>query len=232
MTAAGLLSVEKCKAAFKHVVTTVFGLPMDSNIWKAFVFDMGSEDLLNIYRLTGMAPIDVAELDFKPNNWANGTVPLSTPPPMMTPWLYGQQLTMDSTKNVKVLHFDQGPPKVLVLSCSSLEHLPFDHGPNQVLMLCQVNENLTLKVIHHLNIHLALDPNSKNIHLEPLNEEPPVVMKSLQKTFQDLSSTLLDHGETNAPMQSSNDNADASTNAIIDLQDLVGCTFLMEKHAD
>ena len=40
---------------------------MDNDIWKAFVF----------YRLTGMAPIDVAELDFKPNKWAKGTVPLS-----------------------------------------------------------------------------------------------------------------------------------------------------------
>ena len=64
---AGLLAVEKHKAAFEHVVTTVFDLPVDNDIQKAFVFDMGSEDLLDIYRLTGMAPIDVAELDFKPN---------------------------------------------------------------------------------------------------------------------------------------------------------------------
>ena len=90
-----------------------------------------------------------------------------------------------------------------------------------MLMLCQVNENLTLRVIHHLNICLAHDPNSKNMHLEPLNEEPPVVIKSLWETFQDLSSTLPDHGETNAPMKNSNNNADASTIAIIDLQDLL-----------
>ena len=69
MTAAGILAVEKRKAAFKYVVTTVFGLPADNDIWKAFVFDMGSEDLLNIYRLTGMAPINVAELDVKPKEW-------------------------------------------------------------------------------------------------------------------------------------------------------------------
>ena len=65
-----------------------------------------------------------------------------------------------------------------------------------------------------------------------MRNAPPVVIKSLQKTFQDLSSTLPDHGETNAPMQNSNDNADASTMDIIDLQDLVGYIFLMEKHAD
>ena len=77
MTATGLLAVKKCKNTFKHVVTTVFGPPMDNDIWRAFVYDMGSEDLLDIYRLTAMAPIDVAELDFKPNKQAKGTVPLS-----------------------------------------------------------------------------------------------------------------------------------------------------------
>ena len=35
------------------------------------------------------------------------------------------------------------------------------NGPNHVLMLCHINENLTLKVIHCLNIHSACDPNSK-----------------------------------------------------------------------
>ena len=59
------------------MVTTVFGLCTDNDMWKAFVYDMGSEDLLDIYRLTGMAPINVAELDFKPNKWAKTTVPLS-----------------------------------------------------------------------------------------------------------------------------------------------------------
>ena len=59
------------------------------------------------------------------------------------------------------------------------------------------------------------------MHLEPLNEEPPVVIKSLWKTFHDSCSTLPDHGETNAPMQNSNDNADASSMDMIDLQDLL-----------
>ena len=65
------------KDTFEHVVATVFGLPTDNDMWKAFVYDMGSENLLDIYRLTGMAPIDVPELDFKPNKWAKMTVPLS-----------------------------------------------------------------------------------------------------------------------------------------------------------
>ena len=75
MTAVGLLTTNKCKDAFKQVVTTGFGLPADNDIQKASVYDMGSEDLLDIYRLTGMAPIDVAELDFNPNEWAKTTIP-------------------------------------------------------------------------------------------------------------------------------------------------------------
>ena len=72
-----LLPIDKCKDTFKHVVTTVFGLPTNNDIWKAFVYDMGSEDLLNIYRHTvAMAPNDVAELDFKPNDRAKSAVPL------------------------------------------------------------------------------------------------------------------------------------------------------------
>ena len=136
----------------------------------------------------------------------------------MTPQLSGQQFAMDSTKNVKVLPFDQNPPRVLVISHSSLECLPSDHGPNQVLTLCLVNENLTLKVIHHSNISMVHDLHSKNMHLDPLSEEPPAVTKSLWGPFQDLSSALLEHGEPNAPAQNTNDAADVST---IDLQDLL-----------
>ena len=121
-------------------------------------------------------------------------------------------------------------PKVWVLSCSSLEHLPFDHGPNQALTLCQVNENLTLKVFCHLNIHLACDPNSKNKCLEPLNVEPPVVIKSLQKTYL-LPCWIMGRPMPLCKIQMSM-LADASTMDINDLQDLVGYTFLMDKHAN
>ena len=48
--------------------TTIYG--------RIFVYNVGSEDLLNIYRLTGMAPNDMAELDYKPNDQAKNTVPL------------------------------------------------------------------------------------------------------------------------------------------------------------
>ena len=50
-----------------------------------------------------------------------------------------------------------------------------------------------------------------------------MVIKSLWEPVQDLSSTLPDHGETNAanaPTQNSNDNDYASTMDIINLQDL------------
>ena len=88
----------------------------------------------------------------------------------------------------------------------------------------------TLKVIHHLNMHLVHDPDSKDMNLDPPNKEPPTVIKLLWKTLQDSSSTSLVHGETPAPAQNSND--DASTMAIINLQDLVGQMFLMDEHED
>ena len=68
--------MDKHKDAFEHVATTVFGLSTDNDIWKAFVYEMGSENLLNIYRLMGIAPNDVVELYFKPNNRTKNTVPL------------------------------------------------------------------------------------------------------------------------------------------------------------
>ena len=85
MTAAGLLAIGKHKDAFEHVVTTVFGLPMDNNIRKVFVYNMGSEDVLDIYRLTRMAQIDMADLEFKPNEQAKATAP---PPPKGAQILY------------------------------------------------------------------------------------------------------------------------------------------------
>ena len=92
--------------------------------------------------------------------------------------------------------------------------------------------NDTLMIIHHSNICLVHDLGSKNFHLEPLNEEPPVVIKLLWKISQGFSFTLPVHGETTAPLHNSNDDADDSTMAIINLEDLVDHTFLMDECKD
>jgi hypothetical protein len=48
----------------------------------------------------------------------------------------------------------------------------------------------TRRIIHHSNIRSAADPNARNLHLDPLNDEPPEVIWSLCK-----ASPALDHGE-------------------------------------
>jgi hypothetical protein len=45
-------------------------------------------------------------------------------------------------------------------------------------------------IIHRSNIHLAADPNARNLHLDLLNEEPPEDIQSLHK-----ASPASDHGE-------------------------------------
>ena len=89
-----------------------------------------------------------------------------------------------------------------------------------------------LKVIHHSNVCSACDLASKNLCLDPLNENFPEVITSLQQqpVVVDSDSPSLDHGEQQVPMQHSNDLA--SPMAIIDPQDLIGRTFLMDERND
>jgi hypothetical protein len=37
----------------------------------------------------------------------------------------------------------------------------------------------TRRIIHRSNIRSAADPNARNLHLDPLNDEPPEVIWSL-----------------------------------------------------
>ena len=86
-----------------------------------------------------------------------------------------------------------------------------------------------LKVIHHSNVRSVCDPTSKILRLDPLNENFPEVITSLrQKPVVDSDSTSPDHGEQQAPMQHSN----SFSMAIIDPQDHVGRTFLMDTRDD
>ena len=90
----------------------------------------------------------------------------------------------------------------------------------------------TLKVIHHSNICLAHDPKSKNLCQDPLNDDTPKVIKYLPHQVppnNDCPSS--DHGETSLPSPSSNDDSTSSM-AIVDPQDLVGHTFLMDERED
>ena len=109
-------------------------------------------------------------------------------------------------------------------------------------MTFKVLTNDTLKVIHWSNIHSVHDPTAKNLCLDSLNEDFPKIVKLLrQQSGQDVYSPALDHGETDAHMQNLNNgnatpmnvsNTSTPPMAVVDPQDLVGCTFLIDEHDD
>jgi hypothetical protein len=80
----------------------------------------------------------------------------------------------------------------------------------------------THKIIYCSNIRSALDPDSWNLHMEPLNDDK--VLAPIIKSRRDLDPVdSLDHGEENdsvMPMP------------IVDPNDLVGRTFLMPRQED
>jgi hypothetical protein len=92
----------------------------------------------------------------------------------------------------------------------------------------------TRQIIHRSNIRSAADPNTRNLCLDPLNEEPPEVIRSLCK-----ASPASDHGEDfslhsmepadESPEQRPSTGDDT---VIVNPQELLGCTFLMDTQED
>jgi hypothetical protein len=91
----------------------------------------------------------------------------------------------------------------------------------------------THQIIHRSNICLAADPNARNLRLDPLNDKPPEVIRSLQK-----ASPALDHGEDFSlhSMEPTDENPERPSTGddtvIVDPQELLGCTFLMDTQED
>jgi hypothetical protein len=91
----------------------------------------------------------------------------------------------------------------------------------------------THQIIHHSNIHLAADPNARNLCLDPLNDKPPEVIWSLCK-----ASPTSDHGEDFSlhSMEPTDENPERPSTGddtvIVDPQELLGCTFLMDTQED
>jgi hypothetical protein len=68
----------------------------------------------------------------------------------------------------------------------------------------------TRQIIHRSNIRSAADPNTRNLCLDPLNEEPPEVIRSLCKASPSTGDDTV----------------------IVNPQELLGCTFLMDTQED
>jgi hypothetical protein len=100
----------------------------------------------------------------------------------------------------------------------------------------------TRQIIHRSNIRLAADPNARNLRLDPLNDEPPEVIRSLRK-----ASPASDHGEnfslhsmeptdehpyTESTPDPSEHPSTGDNTVIVDPQELLGHTFLMDTQED
>jgi hypothetical protein len=97
-------------------------------------------------------------------------------------------------------------------------------------------------IIHRSNIHSAADPNARNLHLDPLNDELPEVIWSLCK-----ASPALDHGEdfslhsmeptdehpyTESTSDASERPSTGDDMVIVNPQELLGHTFLLDTQED
>jgi hypothetical protein len=88
-------------------------------------------------------------------------------------------------------------------------------------------------IIHRSNIHSAADPNARNLHFDPLNDKPPEVIQSLRK-----ASPASDHGEDFSldSMEPTDENPERPSTGddmvIVNPQELLGCTFLMDTQED
>ena len=97
-------------------------------------------------------------------------------------------------------------------------------------------------IIHRSNIRSAADPNARNLRLDLLNDEPPEVIWSLRK-----ASPASDHGEdfslhsmeptdehpyTESTPDPSERPSTGDDMVIVNPQELLGCTFLMDTQED
>jgi hypothetical protein len=100
----------------------------------------------------------------------------------------------------------------------------------------------TRRIIHCSNICSTADPNARNLRHDPLNDEPPEVIQSLCK-----ASAAADHGEDfslhsmeptdeHLYMESTPDPSEHPSTGddmvIVDPQELLGRTFLMDTQED
>jgi hypothetical protein len=94
----------------------------------------------------------------------------------------------------------------------------------------------TQRVIHRSNIRSARDPTARNLRIDPLNDEPPEVIQSIRT-----ASPSSNHGEDLLPLSPASihgenppttQGRDSHNLALINLNDLVGRTFLMDAQED
>jgi hypothetical protein len=96
----------------------------------------------------------------------------------------------------------------------------------------------THRIIHRSNIRLVADPNLRNLHLDPLNDKPPEVIQSLCKASpasdhgEDLSLHSMEPTDEHPYTGSTPDQSERDDMVIVNPQELLGRTFLMDTQED
>jgi hypothetical protein len=100
----------------------------------------------------------------------------------------------------------------------------------------------THRIIHGSNIRLVADPNARNLRLDPLNDKPPEDIRSLRKASpasdhrEDFSLHSMEPTDEHLYMESTPDPSECPSTGddmvIVDPQELLGCTFLMDTQED
>jgi hypothetical protein len=100
----------------------------------------------------------------------------------------------------------------------------------------------THRIIHHSNIRSVADPNSRSLCLDPLNDKLPEVIRSLRKASpasdhgEDLSLHSMEPTDEHPYMESTPDQSEHHSTGddmvIVNPQELLGCTFLMDTQED
>jgi hypothetical protein len=91
----------------------------------------------------------------------------------------------------------------------------------------------TRRIIHRSNIRSVADPHARNLRLDPLNDKPPEVIRSLHKASpasdhrEDFSLHFMEPTDENPERPSTGDDT-----VIVDPQELLGRTFLMDTQED
>jgi hypothetical protein len=125
--------------------------------------------------------------------------------------------------------------------CSANTDPDADTRPSHFMTYKILMDN-TRQIIHCSNIHLAADPNARNLRLDLLNDKLSEVIWSLRK-----ASPASDHGEdfslhsmestdehpyTESTPDPSEHPSTGDDTVIVNPQELLGCTFLMDTQED
>ena len=99
-------------------------------------------------------------------------------------------------------------------------------------MTCKILTMDTNKILYHGNVRSAEDSEHANLRVDPLNQNPPKIIKSKSDCSDSTSDRSHMDGEVPADGESTDQGKGGSSMPVFDPSDLVGRTFLMNPQED